>query len=166
MDLAISVGRIGVPDSSAIDERRSFSLSEFAENYENVLNENRDLASRLSDSIHESARLKELHQRASVEFAAEKDRMNLEIGQLRAQLSNRLQSVIAAKERLMREEFERKLQENLGPKTKLMKVDLEQKIRSLQMELEQERARIEKLKKVQSNCICHGGVLPASWIRR
>src|SRR5262245_42736816 len=116
MDLAISVGRIGLPDSSAIDECRSFSLSEFAENYENVLNENRDLASRLNDSLQESARLKEQHQRSTIEFGEEKDRLNLEIGKLRAQLSNRLESVLAVKERLMRDEFERKLQENLGTK--------------------------------------------------
>jgi len=167
MDSAISVGRIGLADSSAIDECRSFSLSQFAENYENVLNENRDLTCRLSDSVHESARLKELHQRAAIEFSAEKDRLNQEIAQLRAQLSNRLESVLAAKERLMRDEFERKLQESLGTKTKLMKVDLEQKIQSLHMELNQERARLERLKKAQSNCICQGsGALPASWIRR
>jgi len=61
MDLAVSVqpnvgkdvGRTGSPDGLTIVERRSFSLSQFAENYENVLNENRNLARRLSDSIHE-----------------------------------------------------------------------------------------------------------------
>jgi hypothetical protein len=178
MDLAVSVqpnvhkdgGR--TVDGSTIAGHRSFSLSDFAENYESVVNENRDLASRLSDSMREGTRLKELHQRASLEFGAEKDRLNLEIGQLRAQLSGRLESVIAAKEKLMKDEFERKLQErrlqeNLGTKWKLMKAELEQKIDSLQMELMQERARIEKLKKVQSTCICQGGgALPAGWIRR
>jgi hypothetical protein len=175
MDSAVSVqpnvhsgiGRTASLDGSTIEERRSFSLSEFAEKFENVLNENRDLVCRLSDSIHESARLKELHQRASIEFGAEKDRLNLELGQLRAQLSNRLESLIAAKEKLIRDEFERKLQENLGTKWKLMKSEWEQKIQSLQMELNQERARIEKLKKAQSNCICQDrGVLPAKWIKR
>jgi hypothetical protein len=174
MDLAVSVqpnahadvSRTGSPDDSIFGERRSFSLSQFAENYENLLNENRDLACRLSESIHESARLKELQQRASIELSTEKDRLNLEIEQLRAQLNNRLQSLIAAKERLIRDEFERKLQENLGTKWKSIKVEWEQKIQSLQMELKQERARIEKLKKGQSDCICHGGVLPANWIRR
>jgi hypothetical protein len=173
MDLAVvqpndtTVGRTCSSDGSTIEERRSFSLSKFAEKYENVLNENRDLACRLRDSMHESARLKELHQRASIEFGAEKDRLNLEVGQLRAQLGNRLESLIAAKEKLSRDEFERNLQENLGTKSKLMKKELEQKILSLQMELQQERARIEKWKKAQSTCICQdGGVLPANWIRR
>jgi chromosome segregation ATPase len=175
MDLAVSVqpnvhtviGRTGSQDDSSTEKPRSFSLSEFAESYENVLNENRDLACRLTDSINESARLKELHQRASTEFGAEKDRLNLEIGQLRAQLRNRLESVIAAKEKLMRDEFERKLQESIGTKLKVTKTELEQKIHSLQMELQQERAQIEKLKKAQSHCICrYRDVLPANWIKR
>src|SRR5215813_11231071 len=101
MDL-VSDQRTGSPNGSTIEDHRSLSLSEFAENYENVLNENRSLVCRLSDTIQESARLKDLHERATIEFGAEKDRLNLEIGQLRAQISNRLESVIAAKERLIR----------------------------------------------------------------
>jgi len=162
MDLAISVH-----PSVQSSIQRSLSLSEFAESYENALNENRDLACRLSESMHESARLKELHERASLEFGAEKDRLNLEIEQLRTRLKNRLELVTAAKEKLIRDEIERKLQEGLETKLKLAKVELEQKIHSLQMELKQERTQIEKLKKLQAHCICRfRDVLPANWIKR
>src|SRR5262245_19644583 len=113
MDLTVTVqpnvieniGRTSSHDGLTIPERRCFSLSEVAENYETVLKEKQDLACRLSDSMLEGKRFKELYQRASIEFGAERDRLNLEIGQLRAQLSNRLESVIAAKEKLMRDEF-------------------------------------------------------------
>ena len=91
----------------SVKVRQQLSLSEFAEQFEEVINEN--------------------------------DRLNLEIVGLRSQLSGRLDSLLAAKEKLMRDEFDRKFQE-------------------LQVEVKRERNKYAELmrevKKQLSSCIC------------
>ncbi len=128
------------------------SLSDFAEQFESVVKEKQDLAARLNKALADISAMTQLHQRAHADFDSERARLNSEINGLRAQiigLSNRrengniedarLQSLLAARERLIRDEFERKFQE-------------------LTVEVKQERSRhtqeVQKLKTQLSNCIC------------
>ena len=117
----------------------SKELSDLSEKLECSLNENRDLTSRLSKALDENAALNRLYSRTCAESAAERIRLNSEIANLRSQLSGRLQSILAIKEKLMREEFERKFQE-------------------LTLEIRRERHRyknaIEEMKKQVASCIC------------
>ena len=128
------------------------SLTEFVERFESVVNEKQDLARRLSKALDDITAMTQLNQRAHVDFECERTRLNSEIADLRAQLiglSNRsengttddarLQSLLAAKERLIKDEFERKFQESA-------------------VEVKRERSRftleVQKLKRQLSNCIC------------
>ena len=128
------------------------SLSEFAEQFASVVKEKQDLASRLSKALADIAAITQLHQRAHADFDSERTQLNSEIAKLRAQLIGltkrpengtvddaRLQSLLAARERLIRDEFERKFQE-------------------LTVEVKRERNRytqeVQKLKTQLSNCIC------------
>jgi F0F1-type ATP synthase membrane subunit b/b' len=114
-------------------------LSDLAEQFASVLNEKRDLASRLSEALDENTALNRLHEQTCEEFDRERIRLNSEIANLRSQLTSRLQSILAVKEKLIREEFERKFQE-------------------LTVEGRQERHRyrnaIEEMKTQISSCIC------------
>ena len=91
----------------SVKVRQQLSLSEFAEQFEEVINEN--------------------------------DRLNSEIVDLRAQLNGRLQSLLAVKEKLIRDEFDRKF-------------------RDLQVDVKRERSKyaelIQEVKKQLSSCIC------------
>jgi hypothetical protein len=83
--------------------------------------------------------LNRLYEQTCAEFDGERIRLNSEIANLRSQLTSRLQSILAIKEKLMREEFERKFQE-------------------LTLEVRQERHRywnaIDEMKKQIASCIC------------
>src|SRR5262245_10276213 len=115
------------------------SLSYLAEQYGCLLNEKRDLSSQLSKALDENATLNRLYTETCAELDGERIRLNSEIANLRSQLSGRLQSILAIKEKLMREEFERKFQE-------------------LTLEIRRERHRyknaIEEMKKQVASCIC------------
>ena len=117
----------------------SKELSDLSEKLECSLNENRDLTSRLSKALDENAALNRLYSRTRAESAAERIRLNSEIANLRSQVTGRVQSILAVKEKLMREEFERKFQE-------------------LTLEVKQERHRyknaIEEMKRQIAKCIC------------
>ena len=117
----------------------SKELSDLSEKLECSLNENRDLTSRLSKALDENAALNRLYSRTCAESAAERIRLNSEIANLRSQVTGRVQSILAVKEKLMREEFERKFQE-------------------LTLEVKQERHRyknaIEEMKRQIAKCIC------------
>ena len=132
--------------------RRRPSLNEFLEQLESVVNEKQDLAYRLGKALDDITAMTQLHDRVQAEFDCERTRLNSEIADLRAQLiglSNRsengttddarLQSLLAAKERLIKDEFERKFQESA-------------------VEVKRERSRftleVQKLKRQLSNCIC------------
>src|SRR5213593_2717381 len=104
--------------------RQRPSLSEFLEQLESVVNEKQDLACRLSKALDDIKAMNQLHARMQAEFDCERTRLTSEIADLRAQLirlSNRSengavddrrpQSLLAAREKLIRDEFERKFQE-------------------------------------------------------
>jgi F0F1-type ATP synthase membrane subunit b/b' len=114
-------------------------LSYLAEQFASLLNEKRDLTSQLSEALDENTALNRLYNQGREEFDRERIRLNSEIANLRSQLTSRLQSILAVKEKLIREEFERKFQE-------------------LTVEVRQERHRyrnaIEEMKRQLSSCIC------------
>jgi hypothetical protein len=107
--------------------------------FESLLNEKRDVTSQLSKALDENAALNRLYKQTCAEFDCERIRLNSEIAKLRSQLTSRLPSLLAAKEKLMKEEFDRKFQE-------------------LTLEVKQERYRyrtaIEEMKKQMTSCIC------------
>src|SRR5499433_2751671 len=119
--------------------RAGLSLNYLAEQFGCLLNEKRDLTSQLSKAVDENAALNRFHEQTCAEFDSERIRLNSEIANLRSQLTGRLQSILAIKEKLMREEFERKFQD-------------------LTLEVRQERHRyrnaIEEMKKQVASCIC------------
>jgi signal transduction protein with GAF and PtsI domain len=127
-------------------------LSEFADQFEAAIKEKQDLACRLGKALDEIMTVKQHYQKARVEFDSERSRLNTEIGNLRAQIDEfskraentavddgRIQSLLAARERLIRDEFERKMQE-------------------LVVEVRRERTKhaqqVQKMKTQLSNCIC------------
>jgi F0F1-type ATP synthase membrane subunit b/b' len=114
-------------------------LSYLAEQYACLLTEKRDLTSHLNKALDENAALNQLYTQTCGDFDRERIQLNSEIANLRSQLSSRLQSIVAIKEKLMREEFERKFQE-------------------LTLEVRQERHRyknaIADMKRQIAKCIC------------
>ena len=129
-------------------ERRRPSLSEFAEQFETVMNERQDLTSRLNKALDDITAMTQLHKRDHAEFDCERTRLNSEIARLRAQLTRslspsgdegRFQSLLGARERLIRDEFEKKFQE-------------------LTLEVKRERNRytqeVQKVKQQMATCIC------------
>src|SRR5262245_40405819 len=77
------------------------SLSDFAEQFECLVNEKRDLTFRLTKALAENATLSQLHKQACADLDSERNRQNNQNGEPAS-----LQSLLAAKEKLMREEFE------------------------------------------------------------
>ena len=155
-----SVQSLASQSGSRLSFRRStktpqrISLTEFAEEFECAINEKHELATRLSTALGELEVVTRLFEQSRAEFDFERRRMRSEIEDLREQLSkssetNRnssahgagLKSVLAAREKVMREEFERKFQE-------------------LTVEVRQERNKytqaVEKMKSQLSGCICRG----------
>jgi hypothetical protein len=115
------------------------SLSDFAEQFERLINEKRDLMFRLNKALDENLALNQLHKRACDEFDCERARLNAEIVNVRSKPGSPPQSILAAKEKLIREEFERKFQE-------------------LTLQVRQSRHRYmnaaEEVKKKLASCIC------------
>jgi len=132
-------------------QRSHLSLSQFAEQYEVIAKEKDDLLHRLRAALEEKAALAELHTRMRAQFDAERNQLNSEISSLRerstptkllasaATSDHAFKSVISAKERLMREEYEHRFQE-------------------LKVALKRERSKysqhLETLKKQRATCIC------------
>jgi rubrerythrin len=119
------------------------SLNDFAEQFDHIMKENRDLARRLDKAVDEKLALNHLYDESRREFAQERRELNVTIDQLRDQLNNRVQLLVAAKEKLVREEFERKFQE--------LTVTVRQ-------QRHQYTQQIEKLKSQMSRCICRGRI--------
>ena len=117
----------------------SKELSDLSEKLECLLSEKRDITSQLGKALNENTALNQLYSRTCGEFDRERIQLNSEIANLRSQLTSRLQSILAIKEKLMREEFERKFQE-------------------LTLEVRRERQRynnaIEEMRKQTASCIC------------
>ena len=120
-------------------ERSAPSLAEFAEQFECVIQENKNLESLLRAALDEKAALQEVHDELAAKFDCETGRLNSEIGNLRTQISSRLDSLLSVRERLMKDEFERKFQE-------------------LTMEVKRERNKygqlVQEMKTQLSSCIC------------
>jgi hypothetical protein len=104
------------------------SLTEFVEQFETAMKERQDLSWRLGQALEEIQAINQLYQQRRHEFDNERNRLKSEIDNLRLQLlefsrsqtqkqsdanSAGVQSVIAARERLIREEFDTKFQELL-----------------------------------------------------
>jgi len=129
------------PATPAQDDtgRAGLSLNYLADQFGCLLNEKRDLTSQLSKAVDENAALNRLYEQTCAEFDSERIRLNSEIANLRSQLTGRLQSILAIKEKLMSEEFERKFQD-------------------LTLEVRRERQRyknaIEEMRKQTARCIC------------
>src|SRR5215813_5781101 len=96
---------------------RKLSLSEFAEEFETAVNERQELALRLEKAREEIAAMV----RARAEFDKERNHLNAEIAKLRAEVAElshkrerakddaaRTDYLVAAREKLIRDEFERK----------------------------------------------------------
>jgi hypothetical protein len=108
--------------------RPAAALSSFADEFECVMKEKRDLKQLLSKTLDEKALLNQMYESARVQ-----------IEELKAQLSGRSDSLMVLKEKLIREEFDRKFQE-------------------LTLEVRRERNKygqlVSQLKKQLSSCIC------------
>jgi hypothetical protein len=136
---------------------KQLSLNEFAEQFEKAIHDKQALSTRLGQALDEIASMSRYFQEERTRFEAERNNLNLEIESLRAQLSESsrkdhrkieqdagIQSVLAARERLIRDEFERKFQE--------LTID----VRRLRKKHSDE---VQRLKDQLSNCICRGAGL-------
>src|SRR5262245_38889153 len=110
-------------------------LNDFADQFTCLLNEKRDLTFRLTKALAENAKLSQLHQQACAQLDGERNRLTKSQNAGPASL----QSLLAAKEKLIREEFERKFQE-------------------LTVAVRQERTKyktaVDEMKKQMAGCIC------------
>jgi hypothetical protein len=127
-------------------------MSEFADQFECVIKEKRELESRLHEALDEKAALTHLYEHMRIQFDGERNRLTSEIASLRDELNrsakprgpavvdrDSVQSLLIAKEKLIKEEIDRKVQE-------------------LTIEIRRERKKyatqIETMKSRLSNCIC------------
>jgi hypothetical protein len=125
--------------------KTSRSLLEIAEHLERALKEKQDLERRLVEVLQENNQLNLRCAKADAELTAERVRRSDEVARLQVQTAGRgegrQQAELAAREKLIRDEFERKIQE-------------------LQLELNKERhllaKRLEKMKAEMAGCICRG----------
>src|SRR5262245_35499871 len=131
------------------------SLSEFVEQYETAIKERQDLSTRLFQALEEIETINQIYEQRRLEFDSERTRLNLEIDSLRTQLhesakkqaekqssngdSAGVQSVIAARERLIRDEFDKKFQELLVEVRTQKKKYIEQ---------------VDQMKKKMARCMC------------
>ena len=98
------------------------SLSDFAEQFETAVRERDEIASRLDASRQELEAVTQLYHQVHKEFENERTRLQVEISSLRTQVTDLTkkmqrpqgegsQTVLATREKLIRDEFERKYQE-------------------------------------------------------
>src|SRR5262245_17695166 len=100
----------GVPSESK--GQRKISMSEFADQFESVLKEKRELQSRLNEALDAKAALTHLYEHMRAQFDGERNRLTSEIARLRDQLNGSpktagaaaasMQSLLIAKERLIK----------------------------------------------------------------
>jgi hypothetical protein len=143
-----------VADSREKRTRVLTSLSEFAEQFETAIKERQDLSWRLGQALDEINAINQLYQQRRNEFDNERNLLKSEIDTLRLQLaefskkqperpgntdSAGIQAVVAARERLIREEFDKKFQELI------VEVKTQRKKYSDQ---------VENMKKKLATCMC------------
>ena len=122
--------------------KTSRSLLEIAEHLERALKEKQDIERRLVELVQENNQLSLRCAKADAELTAERVRRSDEVRvQANGRGEGRQQAELAAREKLIRDEFERKIQD-------------------LQLELNKERhllaKRLEKMKAEAASCICRG----------
>ena len=136
---------------STVPARKPTSVSELAEQFEPLIKEKRDLVCRLSQALDEITAMNQLYRERRAQFNAEKSLLQSEIEKLRAQVTEysnnqekrantaSVQSLLEAREKLIREEYSRKFQD-------------------LAIEVKQQRAKydeqVQEMKKKISACIC------------
>jgi hypothetical protein len=113
------------------------SLSEFADQFEKAIKEKQDLTRRLQSALEEIAKLNSNVADLECQLAASKRSAS-------SAADARLESLLAARERLIRDEFERKFQD-------------------LSLEVKRQRKKyahqIAEMKQQMSNCICRASGL-------
>src|SRR5262245_40722588 len=133
--------------------KTSRSMHEIGEHLEKALKEKQELERRFVQLLQENNQLSLRCDKASAELTAERIRRTDEVARLEAQINEprkpalaqggegRQKAELAAREKLIRDEFERKIQE-------------------MQLELNKERhllaKRLEKMKAEAASCICKG----------
>ena len=118
------------------------SLNEIAEHLERAIKEKQDIERRFAELLLENNQLNLRCAKADAELTAERLRRSDEARlQANGRGEGRQQAELAAREKLIRDEFERKIQE-------------------LKLELNKERhlmaKRLEKMKAEAASCICRG----------
>ena len=139
-------------EGAVTDARKPPSLSEFLDQFEALLSEKHELTVRLTKALVEIKELTGLYHDTRAAFES----LNSENAELRAKLQDsplrlekdsgnepRANAIAAARERLMRDEFERKFQD-LTLEVKKMRNKYEQQVHDLKTQL--------------SNCICKASV--------
>jgi len=121
--------------------KTSRSLPEIAEHLERALKEKQELQHRYAELLQENRQLSSRCAKADAELTAERLLRSEEALQANGRVEGRQQAQLAAREKLLRDEFERKVQD-------------------LQLELNKERhllaKRFEKMKAEAAGCICRG----------
>jgi hypothetical protein len=152
---------VGEPQRPSADVRwwkTSPSLSDIAEQLERVLVDKQALESRLADVFEENRILCLSHDQAKLEFAQEQERLKFEIEDLRWQVAEgrkqlqeksgagRQVAELAARERLLKDEYERKVQ--------ALQVELNKERHQLNKERSLYAKHIEKMELDRASCIC------------
>jgi hypothetical protein len=131
---------------SPLEQELTLSLTAIAEDLDCALRYKQEIERRLSEVIRERDSLNARCEQAKAELANIRTRMKMEITNLQLQLAEsskstlkRQQAELAAREKLIRDEFERKLQ--------TIQVGMKQERHQLQQ-------RLAKMKEEMSACIC------------
>ena len=134
--------------------KTSRSLREIAEHLERAVKEKQDLERRFVDLLQENIKLSLRCAKADAEVTSERVRRSTEVASLRVQLSEN------EKQTKIKPAGEGKQQAELAAREKLIKDEFERKIQTLQLESKRERHqlanRVEKMKAELANCICRG----------
>jgi hypothetical protein len=130
---------------STLEEELTHSLTDIAEDLERALRHQHEIERRLDEALLERDRLNARCAEANAELASVRIRLKSQISEMqlaessKVVFSRRQQAELAAKEKLIRDEFERKLQE--------LQVAVKQERHQLQQ-------RLAKMKEELSGCIC------------
>ena len=131
---------------SALEHELTLSLTAIAEDLDRALRYRQDIEQQLNAAIRERDNMNARCAEARAELASVRIRLKTEITDLQMQLAessrsaaNRYQAELAAREKLIRDEFERKLQ--------TIQVAMKQERHQLQQ-------RVAKMKEEMSGCIC------------
>jgi len=150
MSLSLKQQPIPSESLSKNNHSRRPSLSDFADQFETAVRERNEFAGRLDASRQELEAVSQLYQQVHKEFENERNRLHVEISSLRTQITDLTkklqrpqgdlsQTLLATKEKLIRDEFERKYQELAAEVRRQRKSHTEQ---------------VDKMKAQLDRCIC------------